>query len=138
MISRVSARRDGEKRGKKLRQRRRAGWSRSRSRCQAGRMQLPQLSVPIANCQQRRNARQVERQFANGRKRDNIQESEDIGSIREVDARKQREDFKMMLLRTSREQKVSVLLDRLGNPLGRVHAGRPTNLREAARGKLET
>lgn len=115
-----------------------AGAGAAYGRCQAGRMQLPQLSVPIANCQQRRNARQVERQFANGRKRDNIQESEDIGSIREVDARKQREDFKMMLLRTSREQKVSVLLDRLGNPLGRVHAGRPTNLREAARGKLET
>lgn len=24
----------------------------------------------------------------------------------------------------------ALLLDRLGNPLGRVHAGRPTNLRE--------
>lgn len=57
-----------------------------------------------------------------------------IGSIRERSvctyARKQREDFEMMLLRRSREQKVSVLLDRLGNPLGRVHAGQPTNLRE--------
>lgn len=56
--------------------------------------------------------------------------------------RTQDEDFKMLLmmmmmmmlmmllLRTSRETKVSVLCDRLGNPLGRVHAGRPTNLRE--------
>lgn len=52
-------------------------------------------------------------------------------------ASKQREDFEMMLLRRSREQKVSVLLDRLGNPLGRVHAGRPTNLREDV-GERET
>lgn len=56
-----------------------------------------------------------------------IQEDDDYQRDRD-DVRTPSKDFKMIMLRTSRETKVSVLRDRLGNPLGRAHAGRPANL----------